>query len=195
MSKRRLTHDDKAVWDHVKKSVQPLKKEYQFTAAPKFSEDSTTGAGLTAGPIPALAAKPPKKAKHAPYFFEAPNKTSPNMDRRSLQKLIKGQMQIDLTLDLHGLTADEAKRQLQLSLTRAHKSGLRMVLVITGKGKTKRIDEFNRQISGVLRQNLPDWIKGPNLSHIVLHVSQAQPKHGGAGAFYVYLRRTRKNGA
>ncbi|MBT6895418.1 MAG: Smr/MutS family protein, partial [Rhodobacterales bacterium] len=52
-------------------------------------------------------------------------------------------------------------------------------------------DEFQRPINGVLRQSLPDWLSGPSVSDKVLQVTQAQPKHGGTGAFYVYLRRKR----
>ena len=118
-------------------------------------------------------------------------KVSPNMDKRNFQRLLKGRIEIDETLDLHGMTAEQARAQLVLALQRAHGRGARLVLVITGKGKRTHIDEFNRPRSGVLRAALPDWLRAGALAGIVLQVTQAHPRHGGKGAFYVYLRRRR----
>jgi len=132
-----------------------------------------------------------KLTKQPPAFHDTPQKTSPNMDRKNFQRLIKGQMEIDGTLDLHGMTADQAKARLLAYVGQSHAMGCRLILVITGKGKHKGYDEFHRPVKGVLRQSLPDWLRGPTLANKVLQVSQAQRKHGGAGAYYVYLRRAR----
>jgi DNA-nicking Smr family endonuclease len=40
-----------------------------------------------------------------------------------------------------------------------------------------------------LRHQLPHWLSLPPLRAIVLQVSEAHLKHGGSGAFYVYLRK------
>jgi len=133
-----------------------------------------------------------KTAKHPPAFHQKTQRTSPNMDGKNFQRLLKGQMEIDGTLDLHGMTADQAKARLLAYITQSHAMGMRLILVITGKGKHKGYDEFHRPVGGVLRQSLPDWLRGPTLSNKILQVSQAQPKHGGAGAYYVYLRRIRQ---
>ena len=132
-----------------------------------------------------------KQVQQPPAFHNAPHRTSPNMDRKNFQRLVKGQLEIDGTLDLHGMTADQAKVRLQAYVNQSHAMGCRLILVITGKGKHKGYDEFRRPVNGVLRQSLPDWLRGPTLANKVLQVSQAQPKHGGTGAYYVYLRRTR----
>jgi DNA-nicking Smr family endonuclease len=132
-----------------------------------------------------------KQFKQPPAFHNAPQRTSPNMDRKNFQRLVKGQLEIDGTLDLHGMTADQAKVRLLSYVGQSHAMGCRLILVITGKGKHKGSDEFNRPVNGVLRQSLPEWLRGPTLANKILQVSQAQPKHGGAGAYYVYLRRTR----
>ena len=113
------------------------------------------------------------------------------MDKKNFKKLVKGKMEIEGTIDLHGLTADQAKIKLIAFIDRSYTLGKRLIIVITGKGKHKGYDEFQRPINGVLRQNLPDWLSGPSVSDKVLQVTQAQPKHGGTGAFYVYLRRKR----
>ncbi len=126
-----------------------------------------------------------------PDFNNDNKKSSPNMDKKNFNKLLKGKMEIEGTIDLHGLTADQAKIKLIAFIDRSYALGKRLIIVITGKGKHKGYDEFQRPINGVLRQSLPDWLSGPSVSDKVLQVTQAQPKHGGTGAFYVYLRRKR----
>ena len=126
-----------------------------------------------------------------PNFHEDNKINSPNMDKKNFKKLVKGKMEIEGTIDLHGLTANQAKIKLITFINHSYSLRKRLIIVITGKGKHKGFDEFQRPINGVLRQNLPEWLSGPSVSNKVLQVTQAQPKHGGAGAFYVYLRRQR----
>ena len=126
-----------------------------------------------------------------PNFHEDNKINSPNMDKKNFKKLVKGKMEIEGTIDLHGLTADQAKIKLITFINHSYSLGKRLIIVITGKGKHKGFDEFQRPINGVLRQNLPEWLSGPSVTNKVLQVTQAQPKHEGAGAFYVYLRRQR----
>ena len=126
-----------------------------------------------------------------PDFNNDNKKSSPNMDKKNFNRLLKGKMEIEGTIDLHGLTADQAKIKLIAFIDRSYTLGKRLIIVITGKGKHKGYDEFQRPINGVLRQSLPDWLSGPSVSDKVLQVTQAQPKHGGTGAFYVYLKRKR----
>ena len=38
---------------------------------------------------------------------------------------------------------------------------------------------------------LPQWLAAPGLRHAVLEVVEAHRRHGGSGAYYVYLRRRR----
>ncbi|WP_315898768.1 Smr/MutS family protein [Vannielia litorea] len=74
----------------------------------------------------------------------------------------------------------------------AHADGKRLVLVITGKGRTKPDDDGPiPSRPGVLRRQVPDWLTRPPLASLVLEVIPANLRHGGDGAFYVYLRRTR----
>lgn len=58
--------------------------------------------------------------------------------------------------------------------------GARAVLVITGKGFAEE---------GVLRRRTPEWLADPRLSSVVAGLSPADDRHGGAGAWYVALKR------
>ena len=191
---KKLSDADRLIWDEVAKSVDPLR--------PKVLPSKSLPL------VPATVVDPKKRAKKVPSVqpFEigclakAPlaekntsirGKTVDNMDRRNFERLSKGKKEIDLTIDLHGMTLDHAKSFLEGRLQQAYAHGDRLVLVITGKGNRTSVDEFNRPRAGVLRQNLPEWCNRPPLSAIILQVVQAQQKHGGAGAYYVYLKRAR----
>lgn len=113
------------------------------------------------------------------------------MDRKAYGKLKKGKLAPEARIDLHGMTLDRAHGALQGFIFRAHSQSKRLVLVITGKGK--RSDDVGpmpvRQ--GVLRHNVPHWLSIPPLSGLVMQVTNAHNRHGGGGAYYVYLRRPR----
>ena len=105
--------------------------------------------------------------------------------------MLRGKTAPEARIDLHGMTLAEAQPELVRFILNAHASGLRLVLVITGKGKR---DEDHGPIParrGVLRHQVPHWLNLPPLSAAVLQVASAHLKHGGEGAYYVYLRRAR----
>jgi DNA-nicking Smr family endonuclease len=93
--------------------------------------------------------------------------------------LRRGRIEPESRLDLHGLTQDAAYRALLGFLLRAQSDGQKLVLVITGKG-------------GVLRGQLPLWLGQPDMRVLVGGINLAHVKHGGAGAFYVLLKRARR---
>ena len=107
------------------------------------------------------------------------------------QQMTRGKLVPESRIDLHGMTLGEAHPELVRFVLSAHGAGKRLVLVITGKGK-ERDDEgpIPRRV-GVLRHQLPHWLSQAPLRGIVLQVTPAHYRHGGGGAFYVYLRRPR----
>jgi DNA-nicking Smr family endonuclease len=130
-------------------------------------------------PAPAEAAPVPRPAAPgAPQPRRDLAGAAAGLDRRSADALKRGRRAIEARLDLHGMTQDEAHGALDAFIARAEKSGLRCVLVITGR-------------SGVLRQAVPRWLnETPNRGRL-LAFAEAQPRHGGAGALYLLLRRRR----
>ncbi|MGH7033452.1 MAG: Smr/MutS family protein [Stellaceae bacterium] len=157
---RKAESDERALWREAMRGVRRL------DAAP-----------AAAAPEPKPA--PPAKTRALPRP-EKPALPIPRhgLDRRSAQRLKRGRTAIDARLDLHGMTQGEAHRALAAFLARAQKTGLRVVLVITGK-------------SGVLYGAVPRWLgEGDNRGR-VLASGRAQPPHGGAGALYVFLRQKR----
>jgi DNA-nicking Smr family endonuclease len=72
------------------------------------------------------------------------------------------------------------------------------VLVITGKGAGRErtpaaFAEREREDIGVLRRSVPRWLAEAPLRGLVISYQTAAPRHGGDGAFYVLLRRSRRS--
>ncbi|HEX4891452.1 MAG TPA: Smr/MutS family protein [Alphaproteobacteria bacterium] len=144
---------------------------------------------------------PPIEDRPAPAIQARDRAAISAMDGRNAERLIKGRLEIEARLDLHGHRQDMAQRELVDFIRRNHSYGKRCVLVITGKGRSRKNRaeaepaETGRYIiperNGVLFDLVPEWLAGRELAPYVVAFSPAQPKHGGSGALYVYLRRER----
>ena len=114
------------------------------------------------------------------------------LDKRTAEKLKKGKMHIDARLDLHGLNRTQAHENLNGFLQACYQKNLRCVLVITGKGKSQsRSEDWLTPSKGILKEHVPLWLGEGYLRKIVLKYVPAQPKDGGSGALYVYLKNNR----
>ncbi len=176
--------EDHVLWQRVTEKVTPLKSSRR---AHGFRQDDL---------LPPVKSKAParkNKARPAP----APIKTMvkqptglvdlrqgehAGLDRSTRRKLFRGDVPVSRRIDLHGLTAAQAERQLQHFIADSAHAGHRCVLVITGKGARG---------DGVLRRYVPDWLKAPSMASVVLAIATARPADGGDGALYVLLRRKR----
>lgn len=106
-------------------------------------------------------------------------------DRKLLSQLATGRLPIEEEIDLHDFTRAEAQPLVVARLTALRREGKRIVLVITGRGKST-------DGAGVLRTAMVRWLTEPPLDRVVLAFTNAQRQHGGAGAIYVMLRRIRR---
>jgi DNA-nicking Smr family endonuclease len=117
-------------------------------------------------------------------------RTAPlQMDAKAFGRMTRGKLLPEARIDLHGMTLDQAHPELIRFILNAHADGLRLVLVITGKGKRGDDTGPIPQRMGVLRHQVPQWLRQPPLGPAILQVAEAHLRHGGAGAYYVYLRR------
>ena len=114
------------------------------------------------------------------------------MDRKAHTRMKRGKLSPDARIDLHGMTMDRAHTALKGFILRSHHEGYRLLLVITGKGRDRDEGGPIPVRRGILRHQVPHWLSVPPLSQLVLQVAPAHLKHGGGGAYYVYLRRNRE---
>lgn len=174
-------NDDK-LWQAVVKDVAPLSGRRRASATKKSTaaKPGRRRAAKPAAPPPATP-MPAKKSPDVPPLVMGPGA---GVDKRTTQRLKRGQLAIEGRLDLHGLTQAAAHARLDRFLASSQERGLRCVLVITGKGRVS-------EEGGVLRQMVPRWLNIPPSQGRVLSMSQAQPKDGGGGALYLLLRKRR----
>lgn len=135
---------------------------------------------------PALPAARPERRTPGPQARRPSAALDPHrpvgLDRRTWLRLKRGQVAIERILDLHGRTQAEAHRALADFIATAQAAGRRCVLVVTGKGL---------ETGGTLRHTVPRWLNEGASRERVVAFCPAQPRHGGAGALYVLLRRQR----
>jgi len=179
------------LWTEVKRTVRPLRPEVE--------------AALAQEPLPLPLPLPPAKAPPAfsksakwvgpalPAYrppTSAKAKTEPGrvIEPRMRQRLMRGQIEIDGTIDLHGMRQAEARAALQRFVVARAGRGDRTILVITGKG-LKKIDDTTIVERGVLRTMLPIWLSEPTLAPLIAGWDVSAQGHGGEGAYYVRLRR------
>jgi DNA-nicking Smr family endonuclease len=178
--KRALSEEERALWEGVARQAKPLRNKPRSadSHAPSKAE-AQTAAKAMAHPKSAIpvAAPPPKKPVVPPL---AP------IGRRERSQLSKGKKEIEARLDLHGMTQARAHRALSGFLHQSHGDGLTFVLVITGKGKIGAESE-----RGVLRRQVPQWLSQPEFRTLVVGFEEAHIGHGGVGALYVRIRRSR----
>lgn len=186
---RRLPHDFH-LWTHVAATVEPLRRKGLLK--------------LGAGPLPVpepeapppLRRPPAKLGPGKPFLpdYQAPLPGAPrvekSVDPAIHKKVRRGRIDIDGTIDLHGMTQLEAREALRRYIGMRAARGDRTILVITGKGARTDNDFIAAMTErGILRNMLPLWLSEPGLAHLISGWSMAARGHGGEGAFYVRLRR------
>jgi DNA-nicking Smr family endonuclease len=105
--------------------------------------------------------------------------TRPGLQHRLLRRFRRGQLAIDDELDMHGMTASEARSAILDFINTSRDRGSRCVRIIHGKGYGSAQD------TPVLKNRLNSWLRQ---HHEVLAFTSATPRDGGAGALYVLLR-------
>jgi DNA-nicking Smr family endonuclease len=165
---------DRALFESAMGDVKPLPgQEPEPKAAPPLPP-------VKSGRKATISMPAARAARNEPPLV--PGSTA-GVDRRTVERLRRGRLAVEAVLDLHGHTQQEAHRALERFVTGGVAAGRRCVLVITGKGAVGS--------GGVLRRQVPQWLGVSPLRGHVLALTPAQAKHGGAGAFYVLLRRQR----
>lgn len=179
--------DDQLLWQRIARTVTPLPGKDQVSEIPKTHPKKSKRP----------AHRPPAPENITPAKNRIKKDTDfpvPGIDRRTEERLRRGQLPIEARIDLHGMTQVQAQSALEHFLPQAQAEGKRCVLVITGKG-TRTPDSSGHWMepekSGVLKRKVPLWLCNATLGPIVLRTAPAKPRHGGQGALYVLLRRKR----
>jgi len=190
---RGLRPDEEELWEKIRKSAIPLHphKRQELTVAiervakkPERTEIHRfrVGQSVLSKPQPAY-----NSTSLSDHIVGGPLL----MDHKSFGRMKKGKLSPEARIDLHGMTVAQAHPVLIGFILDAHSKGLRLVLVITGKGRASRDNSPIPTQMGILKHQVPHWLSLAPIKSVVLQVSEAHLKHGGSGAYYVYLRRHR----
>jgi DNA-nicking Smr family endonuclease len=173
--RRGLTHEERVIWTTFTRAIVPLSKR------PVADDDDVEDEQAAPAPVAKASQQRAATSKAAPARGDPPSPPPPSLaplDRRAKRRVASGRDAIDARFDLHGLTQSEAHGELLHFLRSATARDARLVLVITGK-------------SGVLRRQVPLWLALPEFRAAVIGFETAHISHGGEGALYVRLRRSR----
>lgn len=184
---RRLSAEDRALWSKVVRGATPMAKpRLPFAAAPKPAPGP---AAPNAEPLPDFRiGEKARGSAGSERALATGRATAPRMDARAFGRMKRGKLTPEARIDLHGMTVAAAHAALAAFVLRALSDGLRLVLVITGKGGDAGAGPIPER-RGILRRQVPHWLETPPLAQAVLQVETAHRRHGGSGAYYVYLRR------
>ena len=126
------------------------------------------------------------------------------IDRKSDRKLNSGKYSIDASLDLHGLTIEQAYNKTKAFFEKSIQNNLRCILLITGKGLhskdsysidtifeayKKNICIKNESFNKTIKDSMIDWLKQPFFASRIIKYTDAQKVHGGNGAIYILLKK------
>jgi len=168
---RDLTDDEQQLWRRVVERVKPRKRAAKAKVATESRKPEP------AAPVRKTGTKTAEPVRSAPVKPAL----APPADRGNEKRVRRGKLELGGTLDLHGHTQDSAQTALFRFLRASQRRGDRTVIVVTGVGRTGE---------GVLRKRLPEWLADRDLRAVVSGFAQAHRAHGGAGAYYVFLKRS-----
>ena len=180
---RRLTQDERALWERLRADGEAAEAEGGEaaarsvpTASPKAVREKTSHRNAKARPASgghADAASPWLPAL-APF------------EEKTLRRLRRGLVAIDARIDLHGMRQERAHAALAAFLRHEQARGAQIVLVVTGKGGAREA-----MGAACFAKASRRWLADADFRHLVVGFEEAHRRHGGAGALYVRIRRRR----
>jgi DNA-nicking Smr family endonuclease len=130
-----------------------------------------------------------KDKKDWESFIESSEKL-PNKDlNNSKKKFYKVR-----SIDLHGYSLDEANKIIEDLIYNAYLKSVNKLIVVTGKGlhSDNEKDPYISKDLGILKYSVPEFIlNNRNLMSMINEIKEAEIEDGGAGAFYIFLKKNK----
>ena len=183
-----MTKKDYDIFEKALAGVKPLKKSDRITKPIPKTEKNFNKKDVKK--------EKSKSEKKEIKKIEIQKKTSGliNLEKSYDKKLKKGKIPINKKIDLHGYSLNEARQIFLEAIDECYQNNARCILFITGKGLKQNANNNNfskRLYHGKIRNNFLDWASSKGVGPKILSVQQADIKHGGDGAFFVYLRKNK----
>ena len=172
-SKPIITENDLSLWQKIAQDIKPLPV--------KQRNNAIVHKQINKGQFPGKFMEHHIIKIDAPYQYQINTKIDPKKRRA----LLRGKIEIEASLDLHGLNQDQAHARLKAFINYCYYHQKRFVTIITGKGKSA--DGYG----GILKRIVPQWLKSYDLAPYIIGFENAHVSHGGSGALYVWIRKRR----
>ena len=122
--------------------------------------------------------------------FLSKNEKLPNKDfKKDIKLSFKTR-----SIDLHGYTLEEANKLIENFIIKSYQEKINKLVVVTGKGihsQTEKDPYVSKDLS-ILKFSVPEFISSnKNLMKIIYEMKDAKIEDGGAGAFYIFLKKNR----
>lgn len=196
MTRRKLRPDEEDLWRKVTEKAERLHPEKPFKPSDFVNKTTVRKENKRAfNSVPKTilgGTSIPKTQVHlTPSISDQVGAARVQMDLKAFGQMKRGKLRPEAKIDLHGMTLDRAHPALTRFILSAQAQGKRLVLVVTGKGKERDDGGPIPVRFGVLRHQVPQWLSMPPLSSAILQITESHVRHGGGGAYYVYLRKVR----
>ena len=112
----------------------------------------------------------------------------PNKDNKLKKKIFVKTRSIDL----HGYTLDHANKSIEDFIIKSYEDKINKLVVVTGKGihSQNEKDPYVSKDLSILKYSVPEFIsKNKNLMKVINDIKDAKIEDGGAGAFYIFLKK------
>ena len=96
------------------------------------------------------------------------------------------------SIDLHGYTLEEANKSIESLIIKSYQENISKLIVVTGKGihSQNEKDPYVSKDLSILKYSVPEFIlNNKNLMKIIYEIKDAKVEDGGAGAFYIFLKK------
>lgn len=183
MAGRPLSPEEQARWAELARTVTPLRRHPRARLPLATPPVESPAAPANPPGVAALSHSGPTPARPAHGF-----RPVPVLDHRWEKAIRSGGLAPDHSLDLHGHDLASAHLRLDRALAQAVQSGHRVLLVVTGRPRPHEPREGDRR-RGAIRAEIGDWLAHSPHAARIASVRVAHPRHGGAGALYIILRR------
>ena len=95
-------------------------------------------------------------------------------------------------IDLHGFTLERANITITKFIEDCYQNSVSKIIVVTGKGLHSNVekDPYVSKDLSILKYSVPEYIENnEELMKKIIEIKDAKIEDGGAGAFYIFLRK------
>jgi DNA-nicking Smr family endonuclease len=178
---RRLSPEERALWQRFARTVRAVKPMPAAVVAEAAERPLAPPEQIA---MPTVAAVPRKVVRVS-------SPSAHTLDGSWDKRIGTGKIVPERTIDLHGHTLAGAHARLEAGLADAVRDGVRTILLVTGRPPRAGTSRLDLPLRGIIRASVSDWLATSRHSGDIAAVRAAHPRHGGAGALYIVLRRQR----